>query len=114
MAELKLRMLFFGVDKLLDGKITLNGKVVNIQNEDAILGGLALIPENRKFDGLFFNFRASGNITAASLNSLSRFGILDLKREKLTTERLISQLEISTQAEEKTVNFLSGGNQQRL
>ena len=72
----------FGVDKLLDGKITLNGKVVNIQNErDAILGGLALIPENRKFDGLFFNFRASGNITAASLNSLSRFGILDLKRK---------------------------------
>lgn len=105
----------FGVDKLLDGKITLNGKVVNIQNErDAILGGLALIPENRKFDGLFFNFRASGNITAASLNSLSRFGILDLKREKLTTERLISQLEISTQAEEKTVNFLSGGNQQKI
>ncbi len=105
----------FGVDKLLDGKITLNGKVINIQNErDAILGGLALIPENRKFDGLFFNFRASGNITAASLDSLSRFGILDLKREKLTTERLISQLEISTQAEEKTVNFLSGGNQQKI
>ena len=39
---------------------------------------------------------------------------MDLKREKLTTERLISQLEISTQAEEKTVNFLSGGNQQKI
>jgi ribose transport system ATP-binding protein len=50
------------------GQDHLNGKSVRFRREiDAIRAGLALVPENRKFDGLFFNFRASGNITAAAL-----------------------------------------------
>ena len=72
------------------------------------------MPENRKFDGLFFNFRASGNITAASLGNIARLGILDLAKEEQATDDLIRDLEISRQAEEKTVNFLSGGNQQKI
>ena len=105
----------FGVDSLLSGEIRLNGKPLLLANEiDAIKAGLALIPENRKFDGLFFNFRASGNITAASLSSLSRLGVLNLDAEKAGTEQLIQELEISALAESKTVDFLSGGNQQKI
>jgi len=105
----------FGTDELTAGQITLNGKTVRFRREiDAIRAGLALVPENRKFDGLFFNFRASGNVTAASLGELSRFGVLNLKAEEQATHDLIRDLEISTQAEEKTVNFLSGGNQQKI
>ncbi len=105
----------FGVDPLLDGRIILNGSPVKFSNEmEAINAGLALVPENRKFDGLFFNFRAAENITAASLGKLARFGSLDLKTERDGTKRLIADLEISAQAEEKTVNFLSGGNQQKI
>lgn len=105
----------FGVDPLVGGDVTLNGKPVRFKNEmDAIGAGFALVPENRKFDGLFFNFRASGNITAASLSRISSLGVLDLKAEAAGTSRLIEDLEISTQAEEKTVNFLSGGNQQKI
>jgi ABC-type sugar transport system ATPase subunit len=63
---------------------------------------------------LFFNFRASGNITAASLGRMSSRGILDLKTEADGTRRLMQELEISAQAEAKTVNFLSGGNQQKI
>ncbi|RLK07877.1 sugar ABC transporter ATP-binding protein [Ruegeria conchae] len=105
----------FGTDELTGGQIRLNGKPVRFRREiDAIRAGLALVPENRKFDGLFFNFRASGNVTAASLGGLSRFGVLNLKAEEQATHDLIRDLEISTQAEEKTVNFLSGGNQQKI
>ena len=105
----------FGTDELTAGRITLKGKAVNIRREiDAIRAGIALVPENRKYDGLFFNFRAAGNITAASLAGLSRFGILNLKAEQDATQDLIRDLEISSQAEEKTVNFLSGGNQQKI
>ena len=105
----------FGTDELAAGRITLKGKTVNIRREiDAIRAGIALVPENRKYDGLFFNFRAAGNITAASLAGLSRFGILNLKAEQDATQDLIRDLEISSQAEEKTVNFLSGGNQQKI
>jgi ribose transport system ATP-binding protein len=105
----------FGTDELTSGQIYLNGNPVRFDREiDAIRAGLALVPENRKYDGLFFNFRASGNVTAASLGGLSRFGILNLKAEEQATRDLIRDLEISTQAEEKTVNFLSGGNQQKI
>ena len=105
----------FGTDKLTKGTIYLNGKPIQLKSEiDAICSGIALVPENRKFDGLFFNFRASGNITAASLRSLTCFGVMNLKAEEIATRGLIGELEISTQAEEKTVNFLSGGNQQKI
>ncbi|WP_299792980.1 sugar ABC transporter ATP-binding protein [uncultured Marivita sp.] len=105
----------FGTDELRAGQVTLHGKPVRFRREiDAIRAGLALVPENRKFDGLFFNFRASGNITAAALGSLSRFGVLRLKDEERATKELVRDLEISVQAEQKTVNFLSGGNQQKI
>lgn len=105
----------FGTDEVTRGELVLNGQPVKFRREiDAIRAGLALVPENRKYDGLFFNFRASGNITAASLGSLSRLGVLDLRAEDRATHDLIRDLEISTQAEEKTVNFLSGGNQQKI
>lgn len=105
----------FGTDELTQGQILLHGKRVSFRREsDAIRAGLALVPENRKFDGLFFNFRASGNVSAASLPRLSRLGMLDLAQEAKATHDLIEDLEISAQAEEKTVNFLSGGNQQKI
>lgn len=105
----------FGVDPLIAGHILLGGKRVQIRHEiDAISAGLALVPENRKFDGLFFNFRASGNITAASLEAISRHGILDLGAEESGTFRLMDELEITSSAETKTVNYLSGGNQQKI
>ncbi len=105
----------FGVDKLTDGALLLNGKNIEIKNEmQAINAGFALVPENRKYDGLFFNFRASGNITAAALPRIARRGFLDLAAEAKGTERLMNELEISPQAEKKTVNFLSGGNQQKV
>lgn len=105
----------FGTDQLTAGEIRLNGKPVQFKSEiEAIQAGLALVPENRKYHGLFFNFRASGNITAASLPLMSRLGVLNLRVEENATQSLICELEISTQAEEKTVNFLSGGNQQKI
>lgn len=105
----------FGADALTAGQILLKGRPVRFRREiDAIRAGLALVPENRKYDGLFFNFRASGNITAASLGGLARLGVLNLRAEERGTRDLIRDLEISAQAEEKTVNFLSGGNQQKI
>lgn len=105
----------FGTDALTGGAIVLDGQSVRFRNEgDAIRAGLALVPENRKVDGLFFNFTASGNITAASLATLARRGVLDLAAEDTATRTLIRDLEISAEAEDKTVNFLSGGNQQKI
>jgi ribose transport system ATP-binding protein len=105
----------FGVDKLTTGEIRVHGEAVHISSQiDSIRAGLALVPENRKFDGLFFNFAASGNTTSASLKSLSSMGFLNLRKEAELTQTYIRELEVSSQADEKSVGLLSGGNQQKI
>jgi len=105
----------FGTDRITAGELLLHGDAVRFEREiDAIDAGIALVPENRKVDGLFFNFRAGGNISAAALPRLVRAGLLDLRAERTATRELVRELEISPQAEHKTVDFLSGGNQQKI
>ena len=51
----------FGVDRPTAGVIRLNGRAVRFTSpEQAIANGVALVPENRKADGLFMNFRGPG------------------------------------------------------
>ncbi|MCV0426651.1 MAG: sugar ABC transporter ATP-binding protein [Roseibium sp.] len=105
----------FGVDPLLAGELKIHGKPVKIKSPmDAIRAGMALVSENRKFDGLFPNFAAGGNITAAGLSSITRAGFLHLATEDKVTAEYIRKLEISPQADSKTINLLSGGNQQKV
>ncbi len=105
----------FGVDQLTAGEIFLEGCSVQINSpKKAIAASMALVPENRKFDGLFFNFAASGNITVASLNQISTLGVLNLQQEHRITQDYIRDLEISPQADDKSVGLLSGGNQQKI
>lgn len=104
-----------GLDPLTAGEMTLKGQAFAPRSiRNAIELGVGLVPENRKSDGLFPNFRANGNVTAAGLGALSRLGIMNLARETQTTERLVEQLEVSPSAISKTIGLLSGGNQQKL
>ena len=105
----------FGVDALTRGELRVAGKPVRFDSPtDAIAAGLALVPENRKFDGLFFNFTAAPNITIANLAGLSPRGVLSLRREDEASRRLVDRLDIAGGAQEKTVDYLSGGNQQKV
>ncbi|WP_035024542.1 sugar ABC transporter ATP-binding protein [Enterovibrio calviensis] len=105
----------YGIDPLVDGRIALHGKAIEINGPiDALQHGIALVPENRKFDGLFFNFTAKGNITSSNLSEISRFGCLDIGQEEQITKDFIEDLEISPTADQKSVGLLSGGNQQKI
>jgi ribose transport system ATP-binding protein len=105
----------FGLDRLSRGEIIWKGRRLALRHpQDAIGAGFALVPENRKFDGLFFNFSGLLNISTASLRKLGRHGTISLKRETLTGREFISALAISPAAEDKEVGFLSGGNQQKI
>lgn len=105
----------FGVDPLTSGELRIHGKQVDIKNPmDAIRAGMALVSENRKFDGLFPNFAAGGNITTAGLSSITHAGFLDLAKEDKVTADFIRDLEISRQADSKSISLLSGGNQQKV
>lgn len=105
----------FGVDPLTGGEIRVAGQPVRFHSpRDAIARGVAYVPENRKFDGLFFNFPGPKNITIANLRDLLRGLFMDLSKETEVSRDLIRQLKVSPEAEEKLVGFLSGGNQQKI
>src|ERR687897_159702 len=75
---------------------------------------IALVPENRKADGLFFNFEGPANMTIAALEAI-RFGpLLSLAHERRRARMLMQDLGIDRRAENRSVRFLSGGNQQKV
>jgi ABC-type sugar transport system ATPase subunit len=105
----------FGLDPLIKGSIALNGRPLRLADpKAAIAARLGLVPENRKFDGLFFNFTGFPNISIANLRKLGRHGLISLRRERDAGRRLLRDLEITSAAETKEVGYLSGGNQQKL
>jgi ribose transport system ATP-binding protein len=105
----------FGIDRLTGGEIRWKGKPVKFSGpEDAIRSGIAYVPENRKSDGLFFNLTGFPNMSIARLDKLGGPFSLSLRREVEEGRRLIEDLEISPAAETRTVDLLSGGNQQKI
>jgi len=105
----------FGLDQIVSGTVAWKGKEVRFSSpRQAIKAGLALVPENRKFDGLFFNFAGFPNMSSAALDRLGRNGLISLKRETRSGRELVRDLAISPAAETKDVGMLSGGNQQKI
>ena len=105
----------FGVDPIKRGTVRLYGREVHFASPvDAIAAGVGLIPENRKMDGLFFNFEASKNITITRLSALLSGPLLSVSRETDIGHQYIKKMNITPTALEKSVQFLSGGNQQKV
>jgi ABC-type sugar transport system ATPase subunit len=105
----------YGMDRITRGKIHLNGKEVNFRSPgEAIALGIGLIPENRKVDGSFFNFEGPKNITISSLKDILQGPILSLAAEEKVGTKYIKKMNISPMALERSVQFLSGGNQQKV
>jgi ribose transport system ATP-binding protein len=76
--------------------------------------GVALLPENRKDQGLVLTLSVQDNITLASLDNLSRAGFLDFRRQRSLAQRFIDGLGIRTPSRGTAVRQLSGGNQQKV
>jgi ribose transport system ATP-binding protein len=105
----------FGLDKRTGGRILLHGREINFSSPaQAIAAGVGLIPEDRKADGLFFNFEAPQNITISRMGDLLNGKFLSLKREREFGRQYVDKLSISTGALDKSVLYLSGGNQQKV
>jgi ribose transport system ATP-binding protein len=105
----------FGLDRRESGDVRWRGASVNFRTPaEAIAAGFALVPENRKFDGLFFNFAGPPNLTAAALAKLGSMGFISPRREAEAARMLMSDLVVTPAAEFKEVGFLSGGNQQKI
>jgi ribose transport system ATP-binding protein len=105
----------FGADPISSGSIRLNGNSVRFASpQAAIRAGLALIPENRKSEGLFFNFSGVPNITVSRLQALLQGPFLSLGKEQAAGGEYLGRLQIPRAAAWRSVRQLSGGNQQKV
>ncbi|MCA9078051.1 MAG: sugar ABC transporter ATP-binding protein [Planctomycetaceae bacterium] len=106
----------FGVDPILGGTIKVAGQKVAIRSSlDAIKAGLALVPEDRKGEGLVIDMPVRSNVSLASLRRNRRLGVFrNGTAEQDDTLQMIDQLNIKTPSAEQVVRFLSGGNQQKV
>ena len=104
----------YGADKAHGHDILLRGQPVKIRNpKQAMQAGIGLVPEDRKREGLILPFSVESNITMASLERLSKFGIVNHAAEKDIAQRQIDALSIKTPSRITKMISLSGGNQQK-
>ena len=105
----------FGADPIDGGRILLRGTAVKVRTPaDAIARGIALVPEDRKRQGIFALLSVRENVVLSALERYSRAGLLSLRREKQRAQEFISSLRVATPDLEKRVLDLSGGNQQKV
>jgi len=111
----ELANILFGVDKKYEGAILLEGDKTSINSpREAIAKGIGLIPENRKEGGLILNMNIKENITLPVLNQFCNYKFINQKGENKLAEKLIKSLSIKATGYKVIVNFLSGGNQQKV
>lgn len=79
-----------------------------------IARGIALIPEDRKRDGLIQNMAIRENITLSSLNRFTTGIHLNLRAEARAALNYVKRLSIKIASAENPVSSLSGGNQQKV
>lgn len=98
-----------------DGQIFLRGKEVHIHSPaDAIAHGIGYLPENRKEEGLILNKSVKDNLTLPSIRRFCKFWMIDRRRERKNVEEYKEKLHIKTPDIDRTIKFLSGGNQQKV
>ena len=103
-----------GLDKST-GTIYKNGKViVNKSPSDAITNKIALVPEDRKDEGLVLLLTLSKNIEMSSLKELSTLGFMNSKKEKVLSKEYMDKLHIKATNSSQNAGDLSGGNQQKV
>jgi ABC-type sugar transport system ATPase subunit len=104
----------FGMDRILSGDVLLDGKPLKLTSpKQAIKKGIALVPEDRKEQGILPNVSVSANISAAVLKRLCRLGVINSGAETEMALRNIEKFRIKTPGLEKLLIQLSGGNQQK-
>lgn len=97
------------------GTVSIHGSTLHGRRPcDAIAAGIAYLPEDRKRQGLLLDKSVAINTTLASIRKYCRFGIIDREREEKTIRSYCERLEVKTSSLDKEVQYLSGGNQQKV
>jgi ribose transport system ATP-binding protein len=105
----------FGARRMIAGSIAIDGRPITIRKPaDAIRAGIFLIPEDRRLEGLILADTVKHNISLATLGTLSRFGIVQSRREERLARAMCERFKVRTPGTAQIVGNLSGGNQQKV
>ena len=97
------------------GKVEVDGRELTlISTHEAVRAGLMLLPGDRKTEALMGVLGVKVNATVQSLRRFSFFGLLRRGAERNSVGDLVDELEIRTPSLDQPVEFLSGGNQQKV
>jgi ribose transport system ATP-binding protein len=112
-----LLLALFGVLRGTTGEVLVDGRKVDITGPHVAKSravGMALIPEDRKTEGLMLPMSVRDNLSFAALGRLSRWGVVDTTAERVAVERIVQLLGVRTAGTGLAAGSLSGGNQQKL
>jgi len=105
----------YGMDRASAGRILLEGKAIAPRTpRDAQQLGIALLPANRKAQGMFSFQSIAFNISAGHLRLLSKYGWMDRLRERSVAKEMIARLAVKTPSERVAIGAMSGGNAQKV
>jgi ribose transport system ATP-binding protein len=103
----------FGADEV-SGSILFKDRELGRSPKDTIAAGIALVPEERRTQGLFTELSIRQNIPVMNLHRMSDRGIFRALDEQTAAVDFVYQLNIATDSIDKHVKKLSGGNQQKV
>jgi len=107
----------FGLDQAQSGTISVKGKTLSARGGAPamrLFQGLGYLSEDRKGEGLGATLSVADNVTLTRFSSCSRWGWLNLSRQRQQVEKLIAALRVKARGAGQAVSTLSGGNQQKV
>ncbi|NBH74772.1 sugar ABC transporter ATP-binding protein [Rodentibacter pneumotropicus] len=111
----ELAHLLFGVKRATQGKIYLSGGEISFNSpREAIAHHVALLPENRKEEGLFLDLNILKNVTMATIERDATMLVINRTKGKRATQEAIEGLKMRVPSANVNVSGLSGGNQQKI
>jgi ABC-type sugar transport system ATPase subunit len=104
-----------GIDKIDSGEIIYKGRRVRHKEFNrAISNGFGLVPEDRKSQGLILIHSVSENICMVNIGKIIKRGVVSSKLEQMYSDDFVKKLHIVTPSLSAEVQYLSGGNQQKV
>jgi ribose transport system ATP-binding protein len=105
----------FGIQPPLEGSVLVDGKLIATQSpEHPIQAGIGLVPEDRKHCGLVLEMGVRENMSLATLARDQRSGFLNREKEAEICQSMTDAMRIKSPHADQPVQFLSGGNQQKV
>ena len=106
----------FGIDEAMAGSVSVGQREIDLKNcRRAIDAGVAMVPEDRKEQGLILELGIRSNIGLPGLGRNSISGVFVNKaQERSDSDEMIREMRIKTPSDDQEVQYLSGGNQQKV